>query len=115
MIDRGQTGPPDRTRHPDGRNRDQLRFSPWNLLLLLPLLMLITAWYNKDGPRLFGMPFFYWFQFVFVFVGVACVAIVYAATKHLRGGPGTPVGPPANPDEGARRPGAGRTDRGVGR
>lgn len=57
------------------------RFSAWNLLLLVPLLMLITPWFNHDSPRLVGLPFFYWFQFVFVFVGVACVWIVYAMTK----------------------------------
>ncbi|MDQ6657287.1 MAG: DUF3311 domain-containing protein [Actinomycetota bacterium] len=45
--------------------------------------MLITAWYNKDSPRLFGMPFFYWFQFVYVLVGVACVWIVYLTTRHI--------------------------------
>lgn len=65
-----------------GIGKNDLRFSPWNLLLLVPLLMLITALYNKDAPRLFGMPFFYWFQFVFVFIGVACVWIVYVMTKH---------------------------------
>jgi hypothetical protein len=58
-----------------------LQFSPWNLLLLIPLLMLVTPWFNFAKPRLFGLPFFYWFQFAFVFVGVACVAIVYVMTK----------------------------------
>ncbi|MTD12706.1 DUF3311 domain-containing protein [Nakamurella sp. YIM 132087] len=84
---------------PSERSHNALIFSPWNLLLLVPLLMLITAWFNKDGPRLFGMPFFYWYQFAFVFVGVACVWIVFAATKHLRA-PGSPALTPANPDEG---------------
>jgi hypothetical protein len=58
-----------------------LQFSPWNLFLLIPLLMLVTPWFNFDKPRLFGLPFFYWFQFAFVFVGVACVATVYVMTK----------------------------------
>lgn len=58
-----------------------LRVNAWNLLLLVPLLMLITPWFNSDGPRLFGLPFFYWFQFLFVIVGVACVWIVYAMTR----------------------------------
>lgn len=62
-----------------------LHFSPWNLLLLVPLLMLITPIYNSDEPRLFGLPFFYWFQFVFVAIGVICVAIVYVKTRHIRG------------------------------
>ena len=64
-----------------GRGPNDIRFSPWNLLLLIPLLMLITAWYNFDSPRFLGMPFFYWFQFVYVFIGVACVGIVYVTTR----------------------------------
>ena len=56
-------------------------WSPWNLFLLIPLLMLVTPWFNFDKPRLLGMPFFYWYQFAFVLVGVACVAIVYFSTR----------------------------------
>ncbi len=58
-----------------------LRWSNWNLLLIVPLLMLITPWFNQDGPRLFGLPFFYWYQFAFVPVGVLCVGLVYIKTK----------------------------------
>lgn len=58
-----------------------LRWSNWNLLLALPLLMLITPWFNTDQPRLFGMPFFYWYQFVFIPLGVLCVGLVYIKTK----------------------------------
>lgn len=57
------------------------QFSPWNLLLIIPLLVLITLLFNSDSPRLFGMPFFYWFQFAFVPVGVLCTWIVYVMTK----------------------------------
>lgn len=57
------------------------QFSAWNLLLLLPLLMLITPWFDFDKPRLLGLPFFYWYQFLFVPVGVASVAVVYVMTK----------------------------------
>ena len=66
---------------PAARGPSALIWRWWNLLLLLPLLMLITSWFNKDRPRLFGLPFFYWYQLAFVVVGVACVSIVYAATK----------------------------------
>jgi uncharacterized protein DUF3311 len=55
--------------------------SPWNLLLLVPLVMLVTPWFNRTDPKLAGLPFFYWFQFACVIVGVACVWIVYAATR----------------------------------
>lgn len=58
-----------------------LRLSPWNLLLLVPFLMLITPWFNSVEPRLFGLPFFYWAQFAFVPVGVVCVAIVHVTTR----------------------------------
>ena len=58
-----------------------LRFSPWNLLLLLPFLCLVTPWWNSLEPRLFGMPFFYWSQFFFVLIGVGSVAVVYLRTR----------------------------------
>ncbi|MEV0676863.1 DUF3311 domain-containing protein [Actinosynnema sp. NPDC050436] len=59
-----------------------LRWSTWNLLLLVPLLMLVTPWFNFDGPRLFGMPFFYWYQFAWVPVGVVCVGLVHVMTRN---------------------------------
>ncbi|MCP2245164.1 DUF3311 domain-containing protein [Lentzea aerocolonigenes] len=58
-----------------------LRWSNWNLLLVVPLLMLITPWFNIDEPRIFGLPFFYWYQFAFVPLGVLCVGLVYVKTK----------------------------------
>ena len=58
-----------------------LRWSNWNLLLIVPLLMLITPWFNIDEPRIFGLPFFYWYQFAFVPLGVLCVGLVYLKTK----------------------------------
>jgi len=63
------------------RGGDGLRFSPWNLLLLLPFLTLVTPWWNSIEPRLFGMPFFYWSQFLWVPVGVVCVLLVYLRTR----------------------------------
>jgi len=81
---------PDGGSHKDAPQRDDprkaLHTSAWNILLLVPLLMLITPWFNFDGPRLFGMPFFYWYQFAWVPVGVICVALVYVKTKDRPGG-----------------------------
>jgi hypothetical protein len=78
-----------------GRQRggDGLRFSPWNLLLLLPFLTLVTPWWNSIEPRLFGMPFFYWIQFAFVPVGVLAVAVVFLKTRD-----NGPVAPGVAPD-----------------
>ncbi|MEU4764020.1 DUF3311 domain-containing protein [Actinosynnema sp. NPDC023794] len=61
--------------------KSSLRWSNWNLLLVVPLLMLVTPWFNSDGPRVFGLPFFYWYQFAWVPVGVLCVGLVYVKTK----------------------------------
>ncbi len=62
-------------------SRSGLRWSAWNLLLLIPLLWLLTPIYNSSGPALFGMPFFYWFQFAGIPVGVACTSILYFKTR----------------------------------
>lgn len=69
------------TANPNGKAGSGLRFRAWNLLLIIPLFTLITAIYNKTDPTLYGMPFFYWFQFVGILVGVACTSLVYLMTK----------------------------------
>ena len=66
-----------------------LRWNAWNLLLLVPFLMLVTPWFNSVEPQLFGMPFFYWSQFAFVPVGVLSVAVVYLRTRD-EAAPGAP-------------------------
>ncbi|MFF0148581.1 uncharacterized protein DUF3311 [Amycolatopsis sulphurea] len=74
------------TAKPDRRVRG-FQFSAWNLLLLIPLLILVTPLFNSAEPRLFGMPFFYWFQLVFVVAGVLCTGIVYWATRNKPANP----------------------------
>lgn len=52
------------------------------MLLLLPFIgLLYPPLYAFDEPRLFGMPFFYWYQFAWLFVSAAIVSIVYRATR----------------------------------
>ena len=90
---------------PMGRQDSGLRFSAWNLLLLLPFLMLVTPWINAAEPRLFGMPFFYWIQFAFVPVGVLSVAVGLLTTRHHP--PPAPGAPAALGHQGAGTAGAG--------
>jgi hypothetical protein len=66
---------------PSGRTTG-LVFNPWNLLLLVPFIVLLTPIYNQKSPELFGMPFFYWFQFAVIPVGVTCTIIVYRMTRR---------------------------------
>ncbi|GAA2806847.1 hypothetical protein GCM10010452_39430 [Crossiella cryophila] len=48
---------------------------------MVPLLMLVTPLINFDEPRVLGLPFFYWSQFLFVPIGVICVGLVYLKTR----------------------------------
>jgi hypothetical protein len=75
---------PPRTPPPVARQVRQpsIRWNPWNLLLLVPLLALFTPLYNRIEPRLFGMPFFYWAQLLGLLLGVACTMIVFRTTKR---------------------------------
>ena len=56
----------------------------WRVLLLVPLLVLVTPLYNSDQPRVWGVPLFYWAQFLFVPLGVICVAVVYLKAGDRR-------------------------------
>jgi hypothetical protein len=64
-----------------GSRTTGLVLSPWNLLLLVPFIILLTPLYNRASPELFGMPFFYWFQFAVIPVGVLCTITVYRMTR----------------------------------
>lgn len=56
--------------------------SPWNWLLVLPLLVtLYPPLYNRTTPELIGIPFFYWYQLAVISVGVVCTYVVYRKTK----------------------------------
>ena len=59
--------------------------SPVNWLLLVPMLLVIwPPLFNKVDPKLFGIPFFYWFQLAVIPIGVACTAAAYLATARRR-------------------------------
>jgi len=88
----------------------------WYLLLLIPLVgLLATPIYAHEDPELFGFPFFYWYQFVWVPLSVAVTWLVYTRTRtreapysgRFSRRPETPPGgPPRAPRE--RGVGAGR-------
>jgi hypothetical protein len=50
----------------------------WNWLLILPAVgLLFPGIYARSTPTLFGFPFFYWYQFAWVFLTAAITALVY--------------------------------------
>ena len=58
------------------------RNARWNWLLLLPAIgLLFPALYARSMPILFGFPFFYWYQFAWVFLTAAITALVYLLVK----------------------------------
>jgi len=58
------------------------------VLLLAPLVALLWVdSYAKRGPELWGFPFFYWYQFLWVFIASACTWLAYQlVTRARRGG-----------------------------
>lgn len=54
----------------------------WYLLLLAPFIgLLFPGWYATKTPKLFGFPFFYWYQFAWV-IGAALITLaVYFLTR----------------------------------
>jgi uncharacterized protein DUF3311 len=54
----------------------------WYLLLIIPFIALLwVPFYNSIQPEFAGIPFFYWYQFLWVIIGAAITAVVYFATK----------------------------------
>ena len=70
------------TGEPDDRDAARRGSRWWLLLLLLPFIgLLYSPFYARLEPAVLGFPFFIWYQFLWVFLGVAVTALVY----RLRG------------------------------
>lgn len=54
-----------------------------HLLLLIPFLgLLYVPYYNRADPALWGFPFFYWFQLLWVPITVVLIWLVYRGVSH---------------------------------
>ena len=70
----------------DRRTREPRKGWAWHLLLVIPFVA--TLWvpfYNALEPTLFGFPFFYWYQFLWIAISAALTGVVYFATGTGRG------------------------------
>jgi hypothetical protein len=48
------------------------------LLLILPFIaMLWVPFYNSAEPMVYGVPFFYWYQLLWIILGAVIIGIVY--------------------------------------
>ena len=87
--DAGETGQPGATRAATSTGTGTAgRRANWhrvNWLLALPLIgVLIPQFYNHAGPDWGGMPFFYWYQLIWVPLSAVCSTIVYYKTRGER-------------------------------
>lgn len=61
------------------------RFRPVQLLLLIPFgALLWVPLYNFSEPRLYGIPFFYWYQMLWTLLAAAVTAVVYLLEERSR-------------------------------
>jgi hypothetical protein len=59
---------------PERKNRN-----PLLLLLLLPFIVLLwPPFYNFQQPEFIGIPFFYWFQLLWIIITAILTAVVYS-------------------------------------
>jgi len=55
----------------------------WYLLLIIPLIgVLIPTFYNTLEPELAGIPFFYWYQMLWIPLSVGITVLVYIKTRE---------------------------------
>ncbi|HEX5474445.1 MAG TPA: DUF3311 domain-containing protein [Vicinamibacterales bacterium] len=47
------------------------------LFLVVAVVALWVPLYNRAEPALFGVPFFYWFQMVWILAGAGATALAY--------------------------------------
>ena len=48
------------------------------LLLILPFIAVLwVPFYNSADPMLYGVPFFYWYQLLWIILGAVIIGIVY--------------------------------------
>jgi hypothetical protein len=63
--------------------RKKPKWSAWYLLLVIPFIA--TLWppfYASVKPELWGIPYFYWYQFLWVAISAVLTGIVYLATRE---------------------------------
>lgn len=59
-------------------------WSWWYLLFVVQFIAVLwPPFYNKSAPYLLGIPFFYWYQLLWVIISAVFTAIVYFATTEV--------------------------------
>jgi len=73
----------DREQEPAEAAPRRRRLKGWSLLFMIQFVAVLwPPFFNRDEPRWLGLPFFYWYQLLWVIIGAACTAAVYFATRE---------------------------------
>ena len=65
------------------QKRKRKGFRPLHLLLLLPYIaMMCVPSYNRIEPEIAGIPFFYWYQLVWIVLGAALMLPIYFSEER---------------------------------
>lgn len=80
---------PDESNHTAGDD-PRWRLTPTKIIVTVVLLgaivvPLLVGTYARIEPRLFGFPFFYWYQLSWVFIAAALVGLSFLLLKRERG------------------------------
>jgi hypothetical protein len=71
---------------PDAKNMTDAKLKPgrwswWYLLFLVQFVAVLwPPFYNSVEPRWIGIPFFYWYQMLWVVISALVTAVIYFAT-----------------------------------
>jgi hypothetical protein len=66
------------------------------LLLGECVVILVPSIYGRLTPKLFGIPFFYWFQLLWIIVGMGVTGLAYLLMQNPRA-----TATPPDPERGA--------------
>lgn len=68
---------------PTGRHGPSPLRRLWYVLLLLQFpAVLVPSFYARATPELWGFPFFYWYQLLWVIVSALLTGVVYVCTRE---------------------------------
>ena len=69
----------------NNRDVEQNGWSWWYLLFVIQYVAVLwPPLYNRAEPSWIGMPFFYWYQLLWVIIGAVFTAVIYFATEPRR-------------------------------
>jgi Protein of unknown function (DUF3311) len=67
----------------DQQGQSRGGWSSWYLLFVIQFVAVLwPPFFNKADPSFIGVPFFYWYQLLWIILGAILTAIVYFATDE---------------------------------